>query len=312
VAIALLPCPTTARRDRPRINNDEPQAIDRDPNHALSYAGIAECYVELAQALDFLPHREAMPKAREAAMKALGIDANLADAHTTLGLVSMYYDWDWPEAEKEFQLAIDLTPSSSWADQQYAFYLSAVGRHDQAIAESRLGREFDPLNLAAMTRTASILFRARRYDQGIEEAKRALEIDPDFLRAHDVLSRFYVMKGMWDEKVAADQRTLALTGASPEEVASLGRAYAMSGVRGFWEWWLRRFKEQAAHGYVSDFLFAGFYASVGDKDSAFHSLERAYEQRNADLVFLKVYPWLDPLRDDPRFQDLVRRMNFPE
>ena len=288
------------------------QALEKDPGYAVAYVGIGQAYFFLAVHLEALPDREGIPKAREAATKALELDSNLGDAYATVAGIKFRYDWNWLEAEREFNRAIALNPSSFLTRLRYARYLSAMGRHDEAIAEARRARELDPLSRQGMIEQAQVLYFARQYDRAIEELERTLEIDPDFVRAHYVLSGIYGEKGMWEEKVATDQKTLALSGASAEEVAALGRAYEVSGVRGFWEWWLRRDKEQAAHRYVSDFLFAGYYASLGDMDQAFHSLEKAYAQREDDLVLLKTNPWLDPLRSDPRYDELVRRMNFPE
>jgi serine/threonine protein kinase/tetratricopeptide (TPR) repeat protein len=288
------------------------QALEKDPGYAVAYAAIGESYAMLSSVVDALPHGEAMPKAGQAALKALAIDSTLADAHATLAWIKYSYDWDWLEADKEFKLAIQLNPSSFWAHQGYAFFLSAMGRHDEAIAESRRGQETDPLSLAGVTGTAQILYNARQYDRALRELERALEMDPDFVQTHHLLSIVYDRKGMYAEKVVEDEKVLTLTGASSEVVASLGRAYEASGVRGFWEWWHRRLTEEARRRYVSDYVMAGVHTSLGDKDQAFEWLEKAYQTRHGDMVWLKVDPWLDPLRSDPRFQELLERMNFPE
>ena len=257
-----------------------------------------------------------MPRSRssltQAAIKALAIDSSLADAHATLAAVKYGYDWDWLDAERGFKRAIELNPSSSSARLNYAFYLVDMGRHEEGIAEGLRARELDPLSRPVMVFTANLLYGARQYDRSIAELERILEVEPDFLFAHQVLSWNYGMKGMWEEKVATDQKVLTLAGANREEVAELGQAYATSGVRGLWEWWLRREKERATQEYVPDFLFAGIHASLGNIDQACQSLERAYEKRAFELVGLKSNPWFDPLRSDPRYDELIRRMNFPE
>jgi tetratricopeptide (TPR) repeat protein len=253
-----------------------------------------------------------MPQAREAAMKALEIDPTLAGAHATLAVVSSFYDWNWSEADSEFERALSLNPSSFSAHYWYAIHLGAMGRFSESIAEMRRAQEIDPLNLSGITTMAGVYWFAREYDRAVEELERALELQPDFSYAHLLLSWTYEQKGMWDEKIASDQKFLTLTGASAQEVAALGQAYAVAGVQGSWEWWLEWAKEKATHGYFSDVQLARSYMLVGDADQAFQWLERGYQQRDGDMLWLENSPWFDPFRSDPRFQDLLRRMNFPD
>jgi TolB-like protein len=286
------------------------QALDRDPNHALAYAGIAESYLGLGVNIDALPDSEAMPLAREAAMKALEIDPTLAEAHALLGRISMLYDWNWAEAERQLAHALDLNPSSFSARRAYSRYLSVMGRGNEAIAEERRAQEIGPLEVGHMSMGLTY-YLAREYDRALEELQRLLAKGGRARGAYLFLSLTYEQKEMWDEKIAADQKVLALSGFSPEEVAALGQAYAVSGVQGSWEWWLEFAKEKGFFGH-SRVRLARAYMLTGDIDQTFRLLERGYEERDNDMLWLKVTPWFDPIRDDPRFQDLLRRMNFPE
>jgi len=285
------------------------EAIQKDPDYALAYVSLAQCYFWLGQPLHAMPHREAMPKAEELAMKALELDNTLGEAHAWLGNLKLHYHWDWAGAEKEFKLATELDPSSYWAHQGYAFFLTRMGHHDEAIAHSRRALQLDPLNFTERTILAEHFHKARRYDEGIEQCRTVLEIDPNYQRAYYVISWIYEAKGLYKEAAAAYQKYLTLGGASQEEVAGLSDA-AASGAESYWRWKLDYWKERAKQEYVQSWEFVKVYAALDEKDQAFEWLDRAYEAREGSLGTLKVHPQFDPLRDDPRFTDLLRRMNL--
>jgi TolB-like protein len=285
------------------------EAIRRDPNYARAYAALSRCYRTLAIPLFAMPPEEAMPKAEKMAMKALELDDQLAEAHAVLADVKRSYWWDWAEAEKEYKRAMELDPSSYDAHYGYAFVLSSLGRHDEAITQIKRAQELDPLDLAARTAAASQFRYAGRYDESLEESRAALEIEPDFQLAYERLARAYETKGQYQEAAASYQTYLILGGASEEEVAGLSNA-ATSGAEGYWQWRLDYSRERAKEQYVEPYEFAQIHAQLGEKDQAFEWLEKAYEARSGRLTFLGVSPKFDPLRDDPRFHDLLRRMNL--
>ena len=194
------------------------QAIDKDPNYALAYAGLADAYNRLSDFNSF-PPKEGFQKARTAAMKSLELDGELAEAHTALGTVEHLYDWDWPNAERELKRAIEINPGYSDAHETYAYYLSAMGRFDEALAEIRHAQELDPLSLSKITGEGEILRYARRYDQAIEQDQKALEMDPNSGFAHWTLGNAYVNKGMYEEAIAEYQKSIPLSGDSPDEPA---------------------------------------------------------------------------------------------
>ncbi|MDA2935563.1 protein kinase, partial [Acidobacteria bacterium AH-259-D05] len=285
------------------------ETIEKDPDYALAYVRLARCYISLGQPLHAMPHREAMPKAEDLLMKGLEIDNALGEAHALLGSLKHNYHRDWAGAEKEFKLAIELDPSSVGVHQGYAFFLTRMGRHDEAIAHSRRALQLDPLNFTARTVLAEHFHKARRYDEGIEQCRTVLETDPDYQRAHYVISWMYEEKGLYKEAAAAYQKYLTLGGAGQDEVAGLSDA-AASGAESYWRWKLDYWKERAKQEYVQSWQFAKIYAVLDEKDQAFDWLDRAYEARESSLASLKVNPRFDNLRSDPRFQDLLLRMNL--
>jgi eukaryotic-like serine/threonine-protein kinase len=291
------------------------QAVDKDPTYALPYVGIGQSYFMLGQPVAAMPHREAMPKAKAAVMKALSLDETLAEAHAWSGWVKFIYDWDWQGAETEFKRAIELKPSYAFGHLGYAFFLSTVrGRHDDAIAAAKRAEAADPLALDIVTAPAEHYVMAGRYDEALSQLRRVLAMEPNYERAHLVLQWTYEAKDMYKEAVEEAQKFLTLQGdASKEAIEQLGTAYRDQGVRGYRRWQLNYMKERAAKKYVSATDLARAYALDGDKEQAFQWLEKAYEQRNGDLVFLKYSStggW-DSLRSDPRFADLLRRVGLP-
>jgi eukaryotic-like serine/threonine-protein kinase len=285
------------------------QAISLDPNYAVAYAGLADSYIVLG-AHGRLPVSEAFPKARAAATKALELDEALAEAHTSLGTVKTFYDWDWPGSELEFRRALDLNPNYATAHHWYSHYLAAVGRLDEAVAEMKRALELDPLGPSVNSWLGQTLYFSHHCDQAIEQYRRVIELSPELASGHHgLIGNCYAQKGMFAEAVAEWQKELALNG-DTQLSASLERAYKASGYMGYLHERLDQLKATARVKSVGPLEFANTYALLGDKDHALEWLEKAYEQRDPWL-YVKADPRFDYLRSDSRFRDLVRRMGLP-
>jgi eukaryotic-like serine/threonine-protein kinase len=285
------------------------QAVALDPNYALAYHGLAY-YHYLIVDWTMSPH-EAMPKAKEEALKAIELDDKLAVAHADLGAVYWYYDWNWPAAEKEFKRAIELDPDDSLSHEMYGWYLVTMGRVDEGIAELKRGQQLDPL---AQERTSVLgwnLYLARRYDESIEQHRKAIELEPDYWPGYSWLGNALAQKGRWPEAIEAFQKAISIEPVIAVPTIGLGRVYAVSGKKDEAIKVLAELNDRSKHPYVSSYLIASIYAGLGDKDKAFASLERAYEDRSWYMNHLKLDPELDSLHSDPRFADLVRRVGLP-
>jgi len=287
------------------------QAIDKDPNYALAFAGLADAYARLSGYNAISPN-EGFPKARTAASKALELDDQLAEAHSTLGVVKWFYDWDWSGAEKEFKRAIEINPNNADAHQTYGYYLSAMQRFDEALAEMSRARELDPLSIEKILATGDVLYQQRRLDQATEQYQKALEMDPNSGIAHWAIGNVYLQKGMYDEAIKEYQKSIPLSGDSQDEPASLAYAYALSGKKQEALRIIEDLKQRSKRSYISPTVIAFIYAGLGENDQAFEWLEKAYNGRDFILVLLKVEPTFDRLRSDPRFEDLLRRVGLPQ
>ena len=283
------------------------EAVEKDPSYALAYVGLADSYSLLSD-YGGLPPEEAYPQAKRAAMRAVELDEGLAEAHATLAYIKTGYDWDWPGAEEEFRRAIELNPNYETAHQWYAEYLSGMGRHREAIAEIRRAREINPLSLIINAVEVSVLCIAREYDQGISQGQKALEMDPNFAEVYGYLKRCYDQKGMYREAIAAHQMQRKLAGLDAEETPALREAAAATSARVYWQKRLEQELEESKRELSAGFEVAEIYAQLGEKDQAFAWLERAYQERSFMMLYLKVAPNLDPLRSDPRYADLLRRV----
>ena len=288
------------------------EAIDKDPNYALAYTGLADAYYTLGASYPALAYSETMAKSRMAAEKAIELDDSLAEAHLSLALVKFNYDWDWPAAEKEFNRAIELNPKYTPAHHEFSHYWMAMGRVDKSLEESHRALELEPLSVKMNVHLAWHYLVARQYDEAISQCKKTLEMSPNYIRAHHFMGIAYLQKSMYAEGIQELQKAVALKGDGVEAVASLGYAYAISGRKKDALRILRELQETSRHGYVSPFDRAVIYAGLGDKDQAFYWLNRAYEERNSGLAFLKTYAQLDSLRSDPRFSHLIKRVGLPE
>jgi TolB-like protein/DNA-binding winged helix-turn-helix (wHTH) protein/Tfp pilus assembly protein PilF len=292
------------------------QAIEKDPRYAQAYAGLANCYGDLAGGMAYLPPGENFPKAKTAATKALELDESLAAAHAALGWVEWGYDWDWSSAEREFKRAIELDPDSAVAHGRYASYLVTTGHAEEGIAESKRAQELDPLG----QRTAEFLgynyLGAERYDESIVQLQRAIELDPSAAWLHAELGWAFARKGMYAQAIAEHEKigpTAYAVSSENQVVASgLGWIYAMAGKRDRARQILTAFDRLSSQSYVDFYQVGAIYAGLGDKDMAFKSLGRAYSERSGSLVYIKTDPfWSNDVRTDPRYADLLQRMRLP-
>ncbi len=287
-------------------------ALEIDPGYALAYVGLADSYGLLPYYAGFRPE-EAHPKGKAAARKALELDHTLAEAYASLGWVKYVFDLDWSGAEREFKHAIELKPSYATAHHWYAWYLAEAGRPDEAIAQFQRAQELDPLSLIISSAIGWQYYTVRKYDQAIAQLQKTLEMDPDFPRGHWFLGQAYVQKAMFEEAITEFQKAIAITGGKPEHIAALGHAYAASGKRHEAEKLLDELKELSKQKYIPSYALAVIHVGLGEKEQAFAWLEKAYEEHDPFLViFVRPDPAFDPLRADPRFQSLLRRMKFPE
>lgn len=287
------------------------QAIEKDPRYALAYAGLADAY-RLAGMYNTLRPREALPKSGEAAARALELDETLAEAHAALGSFRFWFEWNWEEAEREFRRAIELNPSYGHAHHDYAWYLVVMGRMGEGIAEMRRAQELDPLSPLANADVGWVYLRARRYDEAIEQMKRTLELEPDSHSAQSCLEQAYIYTGRYGEALEAARASMKRAGASVEEIKATEHADAKEAIRNVQRWRLKRRLEAAPTHNLSAYGFATLYASMGEKDQAFAWLEKAFEERDLMLVSIKADPVYDSLRDDARFDRLLKRMGFPD
>jgi len=285
------------------------QAIEVDPNYAMSYAGVADSFLLLPQYSPF-PPKEAYLKAKEAALKALEIDNTLAEAHASLAMIKVVSDLDWEGAEKEFKRAIELNPSYATAHHWYAFWLMWMERHDESVAEIKLAKELDPLSLIINANVGFMLFYARRYDEAIEQYQNSLEMYPNFDELHRYIGMAYEQKGMYKEAVKEFKEAISLSGDLWKHIAELGRTYAVMGKRREAMNVIDELKELSERKHVSMYNIAAIYTALDRKNQAFEWLEKAYKGSEDMRLYLKVDPWFDNLRSDPRYKALLQKMGL--
>ena len=279
------------------------QAIQKDPNYALAYTGLADSYVQLGN-YGLVQMKDSYPKARTALNQALEKDEKLGEAHASLGFVQMNYYWDWTEAEKEFRKAVEMNPKYAMAHNWYSQHQAFTGNSQEALSEAKRAQEIDPIS---PWNSAFVLFLARQYDDAILASKKTLELDPNFAIAHMIIGLSYVQKQRYEEGISELQKASA----NPDSRALLGYAYAVAGKRTEGQKIVSELEQSAAEKYVSSFPLAVAYTGLGDKDRAFEALEKAYEERSWGMGTLRVNPVFDPIRSDPRFVALLRRVNLP-
>jgi serine/threonine protein kinase/tetratricopeptide (TPR) repeat protein len=286
------------------------QAIQRDPKNATAYVGLVDAYGILEQ-MAGLPMAENSSKKREAARMALAIDDTLPDGHVALGSIKMELDWDWLGAEQEYKRAIELSPGYVSAYLWYAQLLNILGRHEEALECFKPALELDPLNPFIIANGAFRLYFLGRYDQGLAETRKLMEMHPDYWLNHWARGFLYAAKGMFTDAIAEHQKAVALSEGSMECLPDLCFAYAKAGRMADARKALKKLQEESKKRYVRPSLFPIVYLGLGEIDRAIDSLERAYREHDSFLAWAFVDPLLHPLRADPRFQDLARRMNLP-
>jgi serine/threonine-protein kinase len=284
------------------------QAIDKDPNFAPAYSGLADSYII---GMSNLSESDAMEKAKAAATKALTLDDTLAEAHASLAAVKMLHDWDWPGALAGFKRAIDLKPGYVTAHHWFAEYLTAMGRNEEALAEITKAQELDPFSVIISRDIGQHYFYRGLYDRAIEQSRRTMALQSDFFPAHMLLALSYAKKRMFAEAIAAINEAEKLSSSSNNR-AILGYVYALAGRRLEAQQALDALIELSRKEAVSPHWIAAIYGELGDKDRAFTWLEKAFDNRDGFLAYLKVHPALESLRSDPRFRDLTRRVGLPD
>jgi TolB-like protein/Flp pilus assembly protein TadD len=283
------------------------QAVSIDPGYAPAYAGLADYYWATPE----LPAGVAMPEAKQYALKALDLDPTLVRAHTALAAVRFYGDWDWAAAEKEFKHALELNPSDAEAHRMYSIYSSALGRGEEALAEIRRAQQLDPLSNLTQITAGWTFYYARQYDRAVEQCRRVLGSDPNSDGGYDCLGSAYLAKGLYEEAIAASERTVSLSGSDPARVVGLARAYALAGRKAEAHKVLQELRQLSKGAYLPPCYFAAVHVALGENEQAFTWLEKAYRERDTYLTWLKVDEALDPLRPDPRFHELLSRVGLP-
>ena len=285
-------------------------AIEKDPNYALAYSGLADTYALLA-AYTNEQSRQLMPKAKEAALKALALDDKLAEAHASLGQITAYYDYDFPTAEREYRRAIELNPNYASAHQWLAEHLAAMKRNEEALVEIKRALDLDPLSIIINRIYADILVDGRRFDEAIEQYKKTIELEPNSFTSHYFLGRVYEAKGMHEPAVAEYAKSAEINGVPPEAVKKAREVYQKSGWQTYLKVSLDALLNDRRPG-MSPFFIATLYARLGNREKALEWLQRGYEQRDFRMTLLSVAFEFDGFRDDPRFKELIRRMGLPE
>jgi serine/threonine protein kinase/Flp pilus assembly protein TadD len=283
------------------------QAIAKDPKYALAYAGLADSYLFLGSFWV-----EALSEAKIAALKALELDPTLAEAHVAVGHIKLWLDWDWSAAEREFTQGIALNPASALAHNEYAMYLAALGRLDDAIAEARRARELDSLSPIVNTDLGWSLLYAGRGGEAVDQFRRTVEIDPNYASGRWGLGAAYTQQGLYPEAIIELKKAVALSEGSPMLIGHVGHAYGLAGMSADATRTLAELKTLSEREYVPASATALVYAGLGNKAAALDWLDRAYDEHDFALVFINVAPWFKSLRAEPRFQQLLRRMQLPQ
>jgi len=286
------------------------EATQRDPNFALAYVGVADGYILLGD-WDLVPPQEAFPKARTAALKAIEIDSTVAGGHTALGWVKTLYDWDWPAAEYEFRQATKLGPSDSDAHEGFGQYFVAVGRYGEAEEEFKKALEFDPLSIARRPYLGKCSLLKRRYDETIERERAVLDIDPNNAKALIFLAEAHVVKGEFESAIQEMERVGAIS-QNKGTLGLIGYVYAAAGRKQRARKVLAQMENLSQNVYISPFNRAIVYAGLGENEEVLRWLEKGVEERDHDMAFLTRWTMFYRLHSDPRFLDLIRKMNFPQ
>jgi tetratricopeptide (TPR) repeat protein len=285
-------------------------AIKEDPNYAPAYVGLADCYNSLGTVqMGAFPPMEGRRRAEEAATKALQLDSELAEAHSALGQTK-HYNWNWTAAEQDFKRAIELNPNYANAHNFYASYLMSRGRIDESIASSNRARELDPFSLSISAQRGFLLENARRYDEAIEQLRGVIAMDPRNYQAYWILGHAYAANKQFDEAVIAAEKAVEISERAPGALGMLGLAYGLANRKAEATQVLNELLQLNKTRYVTPAALVNVYIGLGDKEQTFVWLEKAYQERSNYIAYLKVFPILDPIRSDPRFGALVRRVGL--
>ena len=284
------------------------QAIEIDPTYALAYAGLADAYYRLSNV--YAPTREAMPKAKAAAKKALEIDDTLSEAHAAMGIIKLFYEWDWLGAEKEFNKAIESNHNNAIAHQRFGLYFNLLGQFEEARRELELAMLIDPLSPHSYWSLTLTFFLTRQYEKAIQEVQKALEMERDYKPALYLLGRTYEQFGQLDQAIEVFKRILTLSNNAPMFLAALGHSYALSGEHRQARKVLEDLQQQSKHSYVSAYGQAIIHLALDDKDRTFSCLENACEDRCEMMTWLRIDPDFDSIRSDLRFTSLLRRVGL--
>ena len=285
------------------------QALEKDPNYVLAYCGLSASYGVLGDG--YLQPNKAFPTAKAYAEKALISDESFAGAHSGMGAVRLYYDWDFVETERELKRALELDPNSAAAHHLYGDYLEIAGRFNDVRIERKRALELDPLSPLFNMAAGATLYFSGHTDEAIIQLENTINLEPHFVLTYQLLAQAYERKGMYDKAIEICQRGISNAENHPYLIAELGHAYAMSGQRDKALKKLAELREISKHQYVSPYLEAVIYSGLGDKDLTMEWLEKAYQDRSSFLLWLNVEPLFNSMRSDARFQDLLKRMNFP-
>jgi len=284
------------------------QAVNLDPSYPAAHAGLSRSYHWVASY--GIRSQELYPKAKAAALRALELDETLAEAHVSLGFILFHYNWDWAGAEREYKRAFELNPGLTY--HAYGLFLSAVGRHDEAVANIKQAEELDPLTIPIKRNVGQILINARRYDEAIQQFKKVLELKPDSPQSLSGLGNAFAFKGRHPEAVAAFQKAAQISGNKPYAKAAMAWVYAWSGRGDEARKILAELEAISNREFLPQITMATTYTALGEKDNAFTWLNRAYENHSPGLMYLNVMPEFDNLRSDARFSELVRRVGLPQ
>ncbi len=284
-------------------------AIEMEPNFALSYAGLADSYITLGDWI-IIPQNEAFPKAIAAAKRALEIDDTIAQAYCSLAYLTAIYSWNWEEAERIYKKALELNPNYATAHQWYAEYLSSMGRFEEARIESRKARDLDPLSKIISSIEGFIDFFARDHSNGIKKCKKVLELDPTFIPARMYLGWNYEQEGMYENAIEELDNVIKISSGNIMAITALGRAYASSGRNAKARELLDDLLYRSNQNFVPPYFIAVLHIALDEKDMAFEWLEKAFEERNYWLSYFKVHPWVDKIRGDARFENLLQRIGL--
>jgi eukaryotic-like serine/threonine-protein kinase len=286
------------------------QAVEKDPNYGLGYAGLADCYVLLGWN-SYLPPKEAFPKGTAAAKTALRLDLDLPEARTPLAALLWLHDWKWEEAQREFKRSLELGPTYATANHWYAEYLMTMGRHREAMTMMKKGLDLDPLSLIINVAVGWALYFARRYDEAIEQLRRTVDLDPNYPVAYWILGLLLRKIGHYELAITEGEKGVKLSDGSPLMRAALAHTLGTAGRTKEAGEMLDDLKNLAKQKYVAPYFFAGIYIGLGEKDRAIEYLEKCYEEHSHWLIYLHIDPSMDGLRDNQGFQDLLRRVGLP-